>query len=1486
MCSKGIYALGVKEMLLVLLGLTVFAAVMSLTELNVAPKAQHNIRRDVGQVKIKKIVEPVVESAESIVKPVVESAESIVKPVVESESIVKPVVDTVVTGVEKIVIELAVIVLSARDYKKRREVIRETWGNGHSNVFFVVGKHCPYRPEQRKTWECEPKNQKMPIDLGYNSREERLTRELNNQPNVIVVDTVDVYRNLPEKLKLAYMWIVEKTTAKYVLKMDDDSFARVDSVQHWLRNRPNPPKYEIIAGKFNTGGPTRKGKWAETKYKPNKYPPWPSGSGHIVSRSVIKYMHDNIDTWVSYQGEDTSMGIWLSKIREQIVVKRTWSQHFITHSGDCHNTNKFVIGHSIPLHKMRECYKIMDEYKHVTTSQAVCSQGIPMDPFDLVRNHWDIIVKAVYASAYLSSNKIPEKISETYSKLNLAWGGGHEKCDQAHNPTQLTHPNCVPKNSIRDFETSFRSTIDSMNKNGFDSTKGLVPVIPVGNVFFAINGAHRIGAAIATKNLVCVEKVNLREHNWDEKFFRKKNVPNSNIIIRNWANLDKKMIVIIINPKAVMLASKMDQVRKIIGDCSETKSIIFEGNFPVDSGRMQGVLSKAYGDEKWFTNLKLEKYASGFLTKTNPKCKFFVIHGTQENMKNCKLRIRNVFDFKPSGNFKKSCHIGDNYAQHLRMVNYMLSNDNNKRVGQVIKTDKPENVWDTIISDISIQSNIDWSGKKTASKALYSRTIYLNNQGVKSLVQHVFDEKNIPIHLDTNDHLKPITVSFFNSKQCKQNCLTHIQSIVLAQMTLNDNSIMFLNRHGGKNCKDVAYELASRFGLKPAVGTFFQFPSGIMIDSGAVMSFFGMRKRTDIDILFQNKIDKTVLGWENNILIEAHAFNSNKIGNGRAWGEEHISPSRSVNDLFTNPKNYGYCHGVKFVSLQQLVRYKTRRAEPNKDDKDVAQIKNFLNKKESKSSFSRVWVCGSDWNYPILAKMLFGKPAELLKDNTNAGSNDILVYGVGSYCRNLGNFPGYILTMNGESRRSHTIKSKKQFFIGPWVETYHTKMVYNVARRYLSLMHSSPEWFTSNSMPARLENTGEYFAIYASRNCKSHRDDAFKKLNGINTVHVSGKCPANGEKTKSPYATLRSDMEMNPKLYSHYKFVLCMENKKESGYITEKILYAFFSGAIPIYYGTEEVFDIFNKKAFVYYDINNPQKALDLISHLNENEEAYRNMVSQPIFVDSTKTLEKYFSLDDKIGSGKLKNQILDMMGIVPDKHTDVKVPKIHRGSGNYNLDKPTGKKEGTYSWSQYDQDSVVDNILKQKRDGFFLEIGGYDGELHSNTLFFERQRGWDGLLVEANPFTFKQMLSRHRTCGQVHSCISNTLKSMDFKIAGGITSSVQTISQKHSNRIKEAIKVYGKNKQWEGAGNVVTTNCYTLSSILETMGVTHVDYFSLDVEGGEVHILNSIDFNKISFGVISIEVQVNREQIYKIMMKNGYKRVKSLHIDDFYIHT
>lgn len=333
--------------------------------------------------------------------------------------------------------DLAVIVLSARDFKDRRNVIRETWGNGHSNVFFIVGKHCPYRPDQRKPWVCEPKDVNAKIDEDYNAQQEHLTTELSRESNVIVVDMIDVYRNLAEKLKLTYMWLVEHTEAKYVLKMDDDSFARVDSVQHWLANRANPAKYEIIAGKFNTGKPIRSGKWAETKYKPNKYPPWPSGSGHIVSRPVIEYLYHNADTWVSYQGEDTSIGIWMEKVRPQMNLVRTSSKHFITHSGDCHNKNKFVIGHKISIQKLRECYNTMDEYDHLSVAKA--PNGTASEPDD----------KAISSQVTISGKDIvydfPENI-KTWSGIVfgiLSGGKGSFEKRQSVRDTWCSNQQCL-----------------------------------------------------------------------------------------------------------------------------------------------------------------------------------------------------------------------------------------------------------------------------------------------------------------------------------------------------------------------------------------------------------------------------------------------------------------------------------------------------------------------------------------------------------------------------------------------------------------------------------------------------------------------------------------------------------------------------------------------------------------------------------------------------------------------------------------------------------------------------------------------------------------------------------------------------------------------------------------------------------------------------------------------------------------------------------
>jgi hypothetical protein len=77
--------------------------------------------------------------------------------------------------------------------------------------------------------------------------------------------------------------------------------------------------------------------------------------------------------------------------------------------------------------------------------------------------------------------------------------------------------------------------------------------------------------------------------------------------------------------------------------------------------------------------------------------------------------------------------------------------------------------------------------------------------------------------------------------------------------------------------------------------------------------------------------------------------------------------------------------------------------------------------------------------------------------------------------------------------------------------------------------------------------------------------------------------------------------------------------------------------------------------------------------------------------------------------------------------------------------------------YSQVGQDALVDELLQRRRNGFFFECGAHDGEELSNTLFFERERGWTGLLIEANPKSFKQLEERNRTAYISNACLSTT---------------------------------------------------------------------------------------------------------------------------------
>jgi len=184
-------------------------------------------------------------------------------------------------------------------------------------------------------------------------------------------------------------------------------------------------------------------------------------------------------------------------------------------------------------------------------------------------------------------------------------------------------------------------------------------------------------------------------------------------------------------------------------------------------------------------------------------------------------------------------------------------------------------------------------------------------------------------------------------------------------------------------------------------------------------------------------------------------------------------------------------------------------------------------------------------------------------------------------------------------------------------------------------------------------NLNPFFMIYAHGNCVKFRDIAAWEFSKYGVVHLGGRCQGlslDGNRTNLQHTDTGITLENwrdNRQLYSRYRFCLVMEHEKDhSAYITEKILLAFIGGCIPIYHGPSLIFDIFNKDAFVYYNISDPLVAHTEVQELEADPGLYEAMANAPILTNGIDTLQKYFSFSESVGGGSLKHRIRHLLSV------------------------------------------------------------------------------------------------------------------------------------------------------------------------------------------------------------------------------------------------
>ena len=129
------------------------------------------------------------------------------------------------------------------------------------------------------------------------------------------------------------------------------------------------------------------------------------------------------------------------------------------------------------------------------------------------------------------------------------------------------------------------------------------------------------------------------------------------------------------------------------------------------------------------------------------------------------------------------------------------------------------------------------------------------------------------------------------------------------------------------------------------------------------------------------------------------------------------------------------------------------------------------------------------------------------------------------------------------------------------------------------------------------------FVVSNSEFADPIRQKFFNRLSAYKQVDSGGKFMNNvGGVVKDKQAFCRC-----------YKFNIAFENSSQPGYVTEKIMDAYWAHSIPIYYGSATVDQDFNTKSMVWVrNEDDIERAVHEIIFLDNDDAAYLKMASEP----------------------------------------------------------------------------------------------------------------------------------------------------------------------------------------------------------------------------------------------------------------------------------
>ncbi|XP_078574133.1 beta-1,3-galactosyltransferase 1-like [Branchiostoma floridae x Branchiostoma japonicum] len=239
---------------------------------------------------------------------------------------------------------LLILVTSAPGNVDRRKAIRATWGNKKAGDSWRKYGDKPAR------WKTVFLLGKTPENPSLNFLLEKEARE---NKDMLFGDYIDSYRNLTLKVLHGFKWARDECEPEFVLKTDDDCFINTPLLLKMLQEH-RPYRTDFYTGSVFEASKLAvirdpRSKWhvSEDEHLSDKYAPYASGIGYMLSRSALEKILDMVKFVPPFPIEDAYIGT----LADEVGIVPLDSGRFSLHHGMWRTCNYLylLVVHHMPI---------------------------------------------------------------------------------------------------------------------------------------------------------------------------------------------------------------------------------------------------------------------------------------------------------------------------------------------------------------------------------------------------------------------------------------------------------------------------------------------------------------------------------------------------------------------------------------------------------------------------------------------------------------------------------------------------------------------------------------------------------------------------------------------------------------------------------------------------------------------------------------------------------------------------------------------------------------------------------------------------------------------------------------------------------------------------------------------------------------------------------------------------------------------------------